>query len=319
MKPRARYLINPIPFGIVVANPKRKSKKRRNPMSKKPGIYVIRKGRKRNPRKKRRRSAKRRNPLKLKHILVTNPHRRRAHKKRRRNPHQIAAMSKRTRRKTRKATYRRNSARRNPARRKNRRSRVRRMRNPIGIVNDMFNPNMLTFAGGVVISELGTRMIMNRLISGDPVNHVPAMKLPGINYTPPVGVVYTAAAPWDIWRDNAWMIAAYKLVIGGVAGYLLRNQSPRLSQGIMVGAVAGAITDVVAVTGVLKEARGTHRYFPGPRGAGAYVPGVPSIFTGPAAGFLGRGAPMARGTRTMVSPRQANDMVRSVSNFATSN
>ena len=160
----------------------------------------------------------------------------------------------------------------------------------MGIVNDFFNPNMLALAGGVVVGNVGTQMIMNRLLTAGANGQRP-FDLPLVNYATPAGQFYA---------QNAWILAGYKLVIGIGASWLLKNQSPRLSNGIAIGTVAGAISDVLKTTGVLANV-GVGRYFPS-RGTGAYVPGVPSIFTGPAGQFLNGGAPQpGRGTGAIVN------------------
>lgn len=297
MPARSKYLRNP-GFGILVANPKKRKKRRakkRNPAKSKPGIFVIRKATRKNPVKKRTqrrrpRSKKRRNPLKVRHALVMNPKRRRrarrARNVRRRNPRsrrseRIILLNPMKTRRRRSRSRRRNRAvmHRNPVRRSHRR-RSRRMRNPIGVVNDLFNPNMLAVAGGVVLGNIGTQAIMNRILTGG-ANGQRMFDLPGVNYT---------VAPNQFYAQNAWVLAFYKLGIGAGAWYLLRNQSPRLANGIAIGAVAGGISDVLKNTGVLQN-MGVGRYFRSPNGTGSYLPGVPTQFTGPASSFLQNGVP----------------------------
>lgn len=322
MKPGHKYHINP-PYALIVANPKggkRRAKKRRNPAkaARKPGIFVIRNP-KRNPstksapvmktRRRRRSRLKRRNPAKLRHVLMLNPRKRRRSKRRGtslfiRNP-----MKKHRKRRSRGRRSRNPMSRRSAPRRMGRRSR-RRFRNPIpGVVQDLFGPDMLTFAGGVVIANVGTSMIMNRLVSGNAQGQRP-FNLPGVDYS----MLGTANAA-QFYSKNAWLLAIYKIAIGGSAGYLLRNQSPRLSRGILVGTVATAISDVLKNTGVLSAtgqlswpgASGTGRVFNGtgrnyaPRVG--LLPGTNTIFTGPAQGFLtANNVPRPRGMGARVGP-----------------
>lgn len=266
MATRGKYLINPVPYIAIVANPRRSKKKvaRRNPMKKrrkKAGIFVIRKAT-RNPIKKKKRHAKKRAASKFLPAITKNP------------------MKTKRRRSRRKASYKRN-----PARRSRRRRSSRRMRNPIRIINDVFNPNMLTLAGGVVIGNVGTTMIINRLVA-PPAGSTRPFDLPFIDYTVPAAQFYT---------KNAWQLALYKLAIGVGVGYLLRNQSPRLSQGLMIGSVAGAISDVLKQSGVITPAgtiAGVGRNF-NARGVG-FIPGTSTRFTGPAQNFLMNNVPRPR-------------------------
>lgn len=317
MKPGHKYSANPAPYALIVANPKggkRRNKKRRNP-AKRRGIFVIRKP-KRNPSTKvsvmktrrRRHRAKRRNPAKLRHVLMLNPRKRRRSKRRGRSLFTRNPMKKHRRRRG--ARRSRNPvSRRSAPRRMGRRSR-RRFRNPLpGVVQDLFGPDMLTFAGGVVVANVGTSMIMNRLVAGNAQGQRP-FDLPGVDYS----MLGTANAA-QFYSKNAWLLALYKIAIGGSAGYLLRNQSPRLSRGILVGTVATAISDVLKNTGVLSAtgaltwpgASGTHRYFAGtgrnysPRLG--FVPGTPTTFTGPAQSFLtANNVPRPRGMGARVGP-----------------
>lgn len=323
MKTGHKYHVNP-PYALIVANPKgskRRAKKRRNPApgSSRPGIFVIRKP-KRNPSTKnssvmktrrRHHRSKRRNPAKLRHVLLMNSPKRRRHSKRSlfsRNP-----MKKHRSRSRSRGRSRNPMSRRSAPRRMGRRSH-RRFRNPIpGVVSDLFGPDMLTFAGGVVIANVGTSMIMNRLVAGNPTTGQRPFNLPGVDYSM-LGTTNAA----QFYSKNAWLLAAYKVVIGGAAGYLLRHQSPRLSRGIMVGTVATAISDVLKNTGVLTASgalqwpaastAGTGRYFPGGVGSNyrpriGFVPGTNPIFTNPAQGFLtASNVPRPRGMGARVGP-----------------
>lgn len=331
MKKTGKYYINPAPFAMIVANSpgsKRKAK-RRNPAKKKskgPGIFVIRKA-KRNPIKrgpsmptmktKRRRKAKRRNPISNLGRFAKRKTRRAVRKIRRkakrsasifsRNPMSTKKRRRRgSRRRTRNPISRRGATRRRSGRRSS-----RRMRNPLPIVKEMFGPDMITFAGGIVVANVGTTMIMNRILAGDPTTGQRSFDLPLVDYS----MLGTANAQ-TFYSKNAWVLAAYKLAIAGAAGWALKSQSPRLSRGIMVGGVATAISDVLRNANIL-NAQGTlsmaragtgrgARAFLG-RGAGTYIPGVPPLLSGPGTAFINNGAPMARnGMGAAVNSRWAN-------------
>lgn len=326
MKKTGKYLINPVPFVMTVANPGGKKRgrkaKRRNPAASKksPGIFVIRKA-KRNPvkappmkstrRKARRKSARRNPPMgagvagggpirrkvgaKAWHhkrgTYVYNPLRKAAkRRKARRNPAKspfyssIKTMSKKTRRRgSRRRT--RNPISRGARRRSGRRSSARRFRNPIPIVSELFGPDMLSLAGGIVISNVGTTMIMNRLLTANPTTGARPVNLPGVDYS----ALANPATAANFYKDNAWALALYKLGMGAGAGWLLRNQSPRLSKGMLIGSVATAISDVLRNTGVLSPTgtiRGMGRNFPAGMG---YLPGTNTRFTNPGQQFLATG------------------------------
>ncbi len=258
-----KYLVNPVPYLAIVANPKKRRGKK---------VKM-----KRNPKKKR--AKKRPAPAPLPKISSAQP--------------QTQMKSKRRRRRKSRSFF----GKRNPVRRsRRRRSSSRRVRNPISSnIREMFSPNMLTLAGGVVIGNVGTAMIINRLVA-PPAGSTRPFDLPGVDYT---------VASAEFYTKNAVALAFYKLAIGIAASYLLRNQSPRLSQGLAIGSVAGAINDVLKKTGVITPTgtiAGVGRNFSA-RGAG-YLPGTNTRFTGPAQRFLsptngvprpGMGAAVRRG------------------------
>lgn len=271
------YLINPAKRRKRKV---RKAKKSRPFSSKNPMKKSRRKARRsfarRNPaRRRRRRAMVRRNPARrrrssLRRAISLNP-----------------SMKNSTRRRR-----RRSFARMNPVRRRRGFS----LRNPGGPVDTIFNNDILTLSGGVVISTIGANLILNKLLLPNAAGQIP-MKLPGVDTTK---AGYMTSLP----------VTFYKLLIAGGAGYLLRNRSPRLAQGLIIGAVATTISDVVRQSNLLSQlpggtaALGVSRYFGSPRrGMNAYTPGVPAIFTGPASGFIGGGSPGARrGAGTMVGP-----------------
>ncbi len=248
------------------------------------------------PMKKRsRKKARRSNPLKKRARRSAGGRFTSRKSTRKRNP-----MSKKTRRRGKSRRSKNPMTRRGGKRRSGRRS-TRRMRNPIPVVRELFSSDMLSLGAGVVVGSVGTKMIMNRLVAGDPTTGARAFALPGVNYTVPAAQFYS---------KNAWILAFYNLAIGGGAGYLLRNQSPRLARGIMIGAVASTISDVLRNTGVISPtgtlqmpgmlAQGVGRNY-GP-GVG-YLPGTNTTFTGPAQRFLAaNNVPRPRGMGARVGP-----------------
>jgi len=265
-----------------------------NPGKRKKKVTRSKRFAKSNPMKKsrrRRRSFARTNPVKRRRrrFAKRNPARRRGA----RIQHMMVFPNSMKRKK------RRSFSRRNPVRRSRRRSFIR--RNPAGGIGaTIFDRDTMILAGGVVLGTVGTNYIMNKLLLPGTTGAVP-FNLPGVNFQ-------------QTGYMNSLPVAAYKFGIGAAVGYLLRNKAPALSQGIVVGAFAGALSSVIQSSNLLSglpgatttptsisTAAGTGRFFR-PRGMGANVPGVPSIFTGPASGFLNRGSPMARtfGQRRMM-------------------
>lgn len=183
---------------------------------------------------------------------------------------------------------RRSFARHNPVHR--RRSFAR--RNPAGgIGGTIFDRDTMAVAGGVVIGTVGTNLLLNSILLPNASGTVP-FALPGVNMS-------------QANYMNSLPVALYKFAIGAGAGYLLRNSTPRLAQGLVIGAFASAITSVLQSTNALSSlpgganafgtpatvSPGVSRYFR-PPGVRSYTPGVSPVFTGPASGFLSRGSPM---------------------------
>jgi hypothetical protein len=328
---------NPVPFALVTANPKRRRK------SKKAGVFIIRKPTTKNPapvvsmKTKRRRSRRKNSPIsnlgrfaKRRRKARRNPSRRR---KARRGSPKIFIVNpmkksrrRRSRGRSRNPMKRRGGYRRNVSRRSSRRrSRSSYRRNPIQVVQTLFGSDMLSLGAGVIIGSAGAQTVLNYLQAADTAGKR-RFSLPGVDYTP----LATTGGAAAFYEKNAWVLAGYKLLIAGGGGWLLRNQSPRLARGIMLGAIVGAATDVLNNTGMLSGGafvlnRGTSAYF-GPgrgmgRGMAALTPGVSPTFTGPGAGFLNgaNGAPMSRGMGRALSPAQTNNMIKSVPNFAAAN
>ncbi len=303
MPKRAKYLLNPAPFVMGVVNPAMKKKKKKHlrknsaKKSRRPGIKVLRKPT-RNPRpKKRTKKRAKKNSFQLKHILVENSHRKSPRKKTRKNPSSKKstrpAMSKKSHKK--KKHYKKNPS-------SKRRKSSRRMRNPMGVVSEIFNPNMLIVAGSAIGANVGLNMIMNRFTAGDATGKRP-FNLPGVDYTQPPATFYS---------KNGYILAAYKLVVGGFIGYMLRNQSARVSQGIILGTTITAGSDVFRTAGFINSqgtigtVAGLSRNYPARAGMG-FLPGTNTRFTGPAQSFLTmNNVPRPRGMGAAVGPNMVN-------------
>lgn len=260
-------------------------------MSKNYGKYLINPAKKTRGRKKRSRGRRMRNPYGL---VLVNPAKRASSSKRKPSRRKRRARAKvrrkailsapvqtknptmksrrRGRRRSRNPSRRRSSRRRssvvvirNPARGR-RRSRSRRMRNPVGgAVGEIFNSNTLTLGVGIVAAQVGTNLVLNKLRATEMATqgNLPGLK-PG--------------------QESVLAIMLYKLVIGAGVGYLLRNQSPRFSQGMIIGSVAGALSDVLMQSRVLQTAGVAKNFYARP-GMGM-IPGTSTRFTGPAQRFL---------------------------------
>ncbi len=158
----------------------------------------------------------------------------------------------------------------------------------MGVVRELVNPNMLAMGAAIVAGNIGTNMVLNKAIAVDPTTGRRAFSLPGVDYNQPDAATFYA--------KNYIVLALYKLLLPGAVGYFLRNQSPRLSQGLMISGVTMAISDLVKGSNVLASipGMGVGRNFGAARGANSYTPGVSPTFTGPASAFLNRGLPAAR-------------------------
>jgi uncharacterized membrane protein (UPF0136 family) len=231
-------------------------------------------------RRRRRRSMIRRNPIRKRRRRFSrrNPSRRRSATLR----HALIFPNSGRRR-------RRRFSRANPVRR---RRFIR--RNPAsGIGGTIFDRDTMVVAGGVVVGTIGTNLLLNALLLPNPTTGVVRFALPGVNTT---NVNYMNSVP----------VALYKFAIGGLVGYALRNSTPRLAQGIVIGAFAGALSSVLQSTNLLANlpggansqavstTAGVSRFFKPRAGAGSFLPGTNPIFTGPASGFLRSGSPLAR-------------------------
>ncbi len=329
MKPGFKYLKNPVPFAMTVANPKggkRKAikKTRRNPAKARSagaGVFVIRSP-KRNPimKKSRRKVAKkRRNPAtRVKRAAVK---RRRPAVKRRRNVakkrRKISSVFSRNPMKTRKR--RRGSRRsRNPMarsgakRRSGRRSSRRRsrsfMRNPFPMVKDVFSSDILATTGGVLGGSVFANTVISKLVMGDATGKR-AFNLPGVDYSMLLST--DPLVKQTFYTKNAWALGLYKAVVGAGTGLALRKYSPRLGAGVIAGGLLAAVTTVLQANNLITPAgtlasRGTSRNYPAARnGTGVYLPGVNPMFTGQASAFLTPNVPQLnpRGTGAQVNRR----------------
>jgi len=244
------------------------------------GMYLLnpktsksRKSRRRGARRRKTRSFSTPNPMKKsrrkrRSFARRNPARRR----RARRAKRIVALNPRRRRRR----FSRMNPSRSRRRRVNRRSFSR--RNPSGdVIGTFTSSDMLTTAAGVITATLGANLVVNKLATSPS-----TQKLPGLDPAKPSAMARTI----------------YKGLIAGGTGFLLRNKAPRFAEGLMLGAVAVVGADLLAQSGLLtqlQQAAGVNRYYGPSRGTRAYLPGTPSILTGPGSAFLNRSsAPMAR-------------------------
>jgi len=258
------------------------------------GMYLLnpksspaKKSRRRGARRRKNRSLTKSNPMKKsrrrrRSFATRNP----ARKRRARRSRRLIALNPKRRS--------RRFSRRNPARsmRRVRRGRSFSRRNPSGDIFGTFtSPDMLTVAGGVVVGTLGSNLIVNKLATT-----ASTQKLPGL----------------DPAKPSAFARTLYKGLIAGGTGYLLRAKAPRFSEGLMLGAVAVVISDLLSQSGVLTQiqtAAGVSRYY-GARGVG-YLPGTNTRFTGPAQRFLTRNNAPRPGMGAAIGP---NFMRKTVAN-----
>lgn len=305
--PKKKYR-NPVPGYVMgVFNPvkhKKKKKHRKNAAKKnrRPGIFVVKKPTRRNPRPKKRTHKKRNAAPKLVHMLELNPKRKTAHKKKhRKNPSSKKSRSSRPpMSKKKKKHY---AKKRNPMKKYHK----KRRRNPVGIISDIF-PGDLVVTGLIGLGTgIGLNTLMNRIVVGTPTSPGPMFKLPGVDYT------LTGAA---FWQKNGYLLAFYKGLLGGAIAYAFMKTSPRASRGIALGTVISAgseiarATSMVNANGVLSlnpATAGHGRNFRSGTGA-AWPPGRGAIYNNPALSMInggnvprpsmrnGMGAPVGPGT-----------------------
>lgn len=315
MKKSGKYLRNPAPFALTAVNPpkknaakKRRAKSRRqNPaaVGAVSGTVTRKVGTKRwhhargrflyNPAKKRRR-ARRKNPLAVQHVLVESPKKNPARRRKRRKISPVSSTTpmskhrkrrnKRTRNPARKTSRRRSSRRRNPARHRG----ARRMRNPVAILSDIATKENLVTGLGVLTGVAGTRWLVNTLIQGDPTTGQRMFDLPGVTYS-------TAAAPLtqaQFSAKNKIALAFYETALPALVGYFMRDKNAAFSRGLMQSAVVNAGIAFLRGTEIGGRA-GLGAFLPRQRGIQTYIPGVPSMLTGPSTAFINNGSPVARG------------------------
>ncbi len=197
-------------------------------------------------------------------------------------------------------------ARRNPARRASSR-RGFSLRNPVGdVVRDIASESNLKIAGGALVFTTGASIVINKLLASDMARNgsIPGMKPGAIS---PIG------------------LTLYKAALGVLTIMATRTKFPRFADGVAVGTALVVGSDLIKQSGIDKQlsgiaqSAGVGRYLAPSRGMGAYVPGVNPVFTGPAAGFLGGGAPRSRGFGTSLTAGAARNMVSSVADFAQPN
>lgn len=280
------------PYGMWVINPAKKKQGRKT--SRKSAMKTRKKSRRmfsnRNPVKRRKRRAA------MNRVLFLNSPRK-------------------------KSKRRRGFGMRNPVRRMSVRRSFGRSNPSGGFVETVFNKDMLVVGSGVVVGNIGTGLILNKLLLPDATGRVP-LALPGVDTTKPG---YMQSLP----------VAIYRAGIALGAGYFLKDRTPKLAQGIMIGGIAGALSDLVKRSNVLSglqtttpaaattstSTAGTGAFLPSPRGVRTYIPGVPPIESGPGTRFLNpNGNRMARpGVGAVVSRKWMNRTVQGAPNFAKPN
>lgn len=313
MKKFGKYLRNPAPFALTAVNPAKKRRKARlaRRRKKNPATLTRKVGAKRwhhkrgtfryNPAKKRRpavlRKKRRKNPLEIRHVIedvpARNPARKKHRKKnRRKNPSVSSPTPMKHRKRRRKASrnpVRRATRRRSSRRRRNpsRRSMFRRLRNP-AIISDVIDKTNVKRGVGILLGIGGTRYIVNKVISGDPVTGQRMFDLPGITYS-------TAAAPLtqaQFTAKNKIALAVYETLIPAVAGWLVRKYDVAISEGLLGAAVANAGIAALRNTQVGQTA-GLGAFLPR-GGMNTFIPGVPAMLSGPATAFINNGSPVGR-------------------------
>lgn len=317
MKKYGKFLRNPGPFVLATVNPGKKKKRRaRNKgkarSAKKNSVprAVAPKAKRRNPAPKKRK-LRRKNPLEIRHVIEDVPARNPGRKKRKSRKSPLSSATKNppimsTKRRKRSRKSRNPGGRRSHSRARSRRSRnpgkrrrTMRRRNP-GIIDsfkDTVSMRNIAVGTGALTGIVGTKWTINTLISGDATGKR-MFDLPGITYP-------TAAAPMtqaQFNEKNKLMLGVYEVVLPWAAGYLLRNQAPRFSEGLTISAVINAGVALLKGTNIGTKA-GLGAFLP--RGTGTFIPGVPPMLSGPATVFINHGAPVRRGTGAVVNNRWA--------------
>jgi len=287
---------NPIPFALTTVNPVRKKKRkaaRKNPPvtpvrteTRKVGASAWHHARGKflyNPAKKKAAKRRRKNPLELRHALLEIPTK---------NPSSMSKKRKRSRRSgtrnpvSTKKRYRSSKrSRRNPSRKGG----FRLMRNPIPVVSDVTTKENLTKGVAVLGGVVGTRWMIQRLISGDPTTGQRMFDLPGITYS-------TAAAPLTqaqfIAKNKIWL-AFYEAAIPAVAGWYMKRHNREISEGLLMASVVNL--GIAGLRGTqIGATTGLNAFLPRQRGMATYIPGVPPMLSGPATAFINNGSPVAR-------------------------
>ncbi len=310
MRTIGRYRLNPAPAYVMgVFNPvKRKPKKirRKNSAKKRAGMWLAKRPT-RNPKSRKRAHRKVKNPLTLKHVLLENPRKKRRKISRNCLPI-VNPMSK-------KRSHKKKQHKRNPMSRRHRKH-TRRMRNPMGAIREVFPTDLLVTGLAALGTNVGLNTLQNWALTPNTDGSL-RFKIPGVSYPGTNGI--TAAT---FYQQNGYILAFWKALLGGAAAYFTRNQGKRLSQGIALGTVITAGSDVartanfVSASGALQINRGTSAFLPRGRGAQTYIPGVPPLLSGPATAFINNGAPVARmpmnrGTNAIVDRRWAAQTTQS--------
>lgn len=308
MKKTGKFYRNPAPYALTAINPAKKRRRRKaarrgarkNPAIRrkvgtrgwhhKRGTFLY------NPVKKLKRR-RRKNPLEVKHVLVETPAKNPARRKRRRkisskstrNPIMSRKRKNRRSRNPARSHSRRGRShrRRNPSRR---RGRIMRRRNPVPILSEVATQENVMTGVGVLAGIAGTRLLVNRLIQGDPTTGARMFDLPGVTYS-------TATAPLtqqQFAAKNKIALAIYETLIPAVAGWLTRNVNGPISRGLFQSSIVNL--GIAAIRGTdIGTSSGLNAFLPRQRGLGTAIPGVPAMLSGPGTAFITSGAPVPAG------------------------
>lgn len=209
---------------------------------------------------------------------------------------------KRTRNPARKISRGRSRSR-NPHRR---RSRMVRRRNPVAIVQDIFNADNAAVGAGILLGVVGAKYTLNSLLQGDATGKR-MFDLPGITY--PTATAPMTAAQFN--DKNKIALAIYEVALPAAVGYFLRTQSPRVAKGLMYSAVVNGGVAILKGTTIGQKA-GLGAFLPRGNGVQTYIPGVAPIASGQGTAFLNssmNGAPRRQGAAAVVTQRWAANAV----------
>lgn len=247
-----------------------------------------------------------RNPLQVVHSLVdlpqSNPVPMKTKKRSRRRRNSVRPF------KRGRSTHRSTRRHRNPPRRHRKKGFMRR-RNPVAIVSDFLSTENLGVAAGALVGVVGSKWLINTLLTVNTATGEVPFKLPGVTYP-------TTAAPMtpaQFAEKNKWALAFYETLLPAVAGYFLKGHAPKLSKGLMLAAPINAGIALLKQTDIGTRA-GLNMYLR------TSIPGVPPQLSGPATAWINNGSPATRGMAARVDASWLNNTASGAVNpFATTN